>query len=253
MSGGWTAMSTTAAPAGRSDHTAVWTGTEMIVWGGSDATMPLGTGGRYNPSTNTWTAVTTSSAPTARTGHVAVWTGSVMLIWGGTSTLGANPTPLNTGSRYNPTTNSWTAITTTNAPSARNYHSAVWTGTEMIVWGGNGTSTGTHQPLDTGSRYNPATNTWTTMSTTGAPGARWAHTAVWDGSQMIAWAGIEAGGNTETGGRYNPTTNSWSLTSTIGAPLGRAGHSAVWAGSEMIVFGGSIGGPGTATGGRYVP
>jgi hypothetical protein len=27
-------------------------------------------------------------------------------------------------------------VTTINAPSARNFHTAVWTGTEMIVWGG---------------------------------------------------------------------------------------------------------------------
>jgi hypothetical protein len=28
-------MSTTGAPAARANHTAVWTGSEMIVWGGS--------------------------------------------------------------------------------------------------------------------------------------------------------------------------------------------------------------------------
>src|SRR5882724_11401026 len=31
----WTATSTTSAPAGRQQHTAVWTGSEMIVWGGA--------------------------------------------------------------------------------------------------------------------------------------------------------------------------------------------------------------------------
>ena len=30
----------------------------------------------------------------------------------------------------------WTATSTTNAPTARDYHTAVWTGSEMIVWGG---------------------------------------------------------------------------------------------------------------------
>jgi hypothetical protein len=30
----------------------------------------------------------------------------------------------------------WTATSTTNAPFGRDYHSAVWTGSEMIVWGG---------------------------------------------------------------------------------------------------------------------
>ena len=34
------------------------------------------------------------------------------------------------------TDNTWTATTTSNAPSARAVHTAVWTGSEMIVWGG---------------------------------------------------------------------------------------------------------------------
>jgi len=44
----WTA--TAGAPSGRGGHTAVWTGSEMIVWGGYP---DLNTGGRYNPSTDT--------------------------------------------------------------------------------------------------------------------------------------------------------------------------------------------------------
>src|SRR4030095_9448814 len=32
---------------------------------------------------------------------------------------------------------SWTDTTTTNAPTGRESHTAVWTGSEMIVWGGN--------------------------------------------------------------------------------------------------------------------
>src|SRR5436309_12569822 len=41
----WTATSTTSAPAGRYYHTAVWTGSEMIVWGGTDGSGFLNTGG----------------------------------------------------------------------------------------------------------------------------------------------------------------------------------------------------------------
>ena len=36
-------------------HTAVWTGSEMIVWGGTGANY-FNTGGRYNPNTDSWTA-----------------------------------------------------------------------------------------------------------------------------------------------------------------------------------------------------
>jgi N-acetylneuraminic acid mutarotase len=43
---------------------------------------------------------------------------------------------LNDGGRYNPAADSWMAVTTTGAPAGRYSHTAVWTGSEMIVWGG---------------------------------------------------------------------------------------------------------------------
>ena len=78
----WTATSTTNAPTGRVVHTAVWTGSEMIVWGGVDRIEFFNTGGRYNPSTDSWTATSTTNAPTGRYVHTAVWTGSEMIVWG---------------------------------------------------------------------------------------------------------------------------------------------------------------------------
>ena len=75
---------------------------------------------------------------------------------------------LNTGGRYNPSTDSWTATSTTNAPAARGGHTAVWTGSEMIVWGGDDGS-----DLNTGGRYNPSTDSWTATSTTNAPTGRY--------------------------------------------------------------------------------
>src|SRR4029079_1096066 len=140
-------------PVSGSGHTAVWTGSEMIVWGGSnDAVIPalggdLNTGGRYNPSKDSWTATNTTGAPTARVGHTAVWTGSEMIVWGGQD---ENFAFLNTGGRYNPTTDSWKATPTTNAPTARQLHTAARTGSEMIVWGGQGPFVSS-----TGGRYNP--------------------------------------------------------------------------------------------------
>ena len=76
----WGATSTSNAPSARYLHTAVWTGSEMIVWGGNYATN---TGGRYNPSTDSWTATSLTNAPSARADHTAVWTGSEMIVWGG--------------------------------------------------------------------------------------------------------------------------------------------------------------------------
>ena len=236
----WTA--TLGPTDGRQNHTAVWTGSEMIVWGGQAIDGGyLNTGGRYNPSTDTWVAASAANAPSARYGHTAVWTGSEMIIWGGYDGIQA----FNTGGRYSPTVDSWTATTTTNAPLAREYHTAVWTGSEMIVWGGSGSNTG--------GKYNPDTDSWTATTTNNAPSAREYHTAVWTGSEMIVWGGFD---NLNTGGKYNPGTDSWTATSTNNAPSGRAFHTAVWTGSEMIVWGGYYldrGFNGLNTGRRYNP
>jgi len=160
----WIPTSITNAPAARFYPTAVWTGSEMIVWGGVGiGNAYLNTGGTYNPSTDSWTATSTTNPPDARGGHTAVWTGSEMIVWGGANAV----TIFNTGGRYNPGTNSWTATSTTNAPDARGSHTAVWTGNEMIVWGGN-------PNFNSGGRYNPNTDSWAATSMTNAPAGRYA-------------------------------------------------------------------------------
>ena len=102
----WSATSTVNAPSVRTDHTAVWTGSEMIVWGGwGGGTNYPNTGGKYNPITDSWTGTSIVNAPSGRLRHTAVWTGSEMIIWGGGGTNG----PLNTGGKYNPSMDSWLA------------------------------------------------------------------------------------------------------------------------------------------------
>jgi N-acetylneuraminic acid mutarotase len=118
-----------------------------------------------------------------------------MIVWGGYFYDSYHFHLLNSGGRYNPSTNSWTATSTTNAPFARDSHTAVWTGSEMIVWGGYSSG-----PVyfNTGGRYNPITDSWTATSTTNAPVPRAYHTAVWTGSEMMVWGGSLL----NTGGRY---------------------------------------------------
>jgi bacillolysin len=242
----WTALPASGAPAARMNHTAVWTGSKMIVWGGFDGTN-LNSGGVYDPAANSWTSVSTTGAPTGRSWHTAVWTGTRMLVWGGFDTNGG---VTNTGAAYNPATNTWTAISTTGAPSERYVHTAVWTGTRMVVWGGyNPTTLAFHA---TGGVYDPGTDSWAPVSNTAAPQARWFHTAVWTGAQMIVWGGRQSAGNLPSGGLYDPAIDTWESTPTATAPSRRYLHSAVWTGDEMLVWGGSHG-THPITGGLYRP
>ena len=73
----------------------------------------------------------------------------------------------------------------------------------MIVWGGNSPP----DALNTGGRYNPDDDSWTPTGPTGAPTARFDHTAVWSGSETMFRGGFELDGGTTpipvaTGARY---------------------------------------------------
>jgi hypothetical protein len=51
-----------------------------------------------------------------------------MLVWGGEDSAG--------GAAYDPQSDAWTAMTTVGQPSARSGQVALWTGSELLVWGG---------------------------------------------------------------------------------------------------------------------
>lgn len=157
------AIALNGAPTARGWHCAVWTGTEMIVWGGTDGTTPQNTGARYNPVTNSWTPMTVTGAPSARYGASAVWTGSRMIVWGGRQ----NDMLLNDGALYDPATDTWTGITAaTGAPAPRAFHAAAWSGAEMYIAAGDRSNNDAAADiLLDGARYNPATDTWTPLPT----------------------------------------------------------------------------------------
>ncbi|HEX9428620.1 MAG TPA: kelch repeat-containing protein, partial [Candidatus Polarisedimenticolia bacterium] len=110
--------------------------------------------------------------PDPRAHVTAVWTGSVMLIWGGN--FYTNPgVQEGTGSRYDPATDLWTPISNLGAPAPRTGHTAIWTGSEMVVWGGKGygpasgcsgvVAFNSCEFID-GARYDPASDRWTKIS-----------------------------------------------------------------------------------------
>ena len=56
-------------PIREAEHTAVWTGSEMIIWGGDDISDYFDTGGRYNPMTDNWGATSITNAPDSRSSY----------------------------------------------------------------------------------------------------------------------------------------------------------------------------------------
>jgi N-acetylneuraminic acid mutarotase len=252
----WEPTGTTGAPEARAQHVAVWTGSQMIVWGGANGdcdTCTTNTGAMYDPETYEWVPTSLVDVPTPRRLARAVWTGTQMVVWGG-----YNGGAVGTGGVFDPATNSWTPISMTTAPSARYGHAAVWTGTEMIVWGG---TDGTTRLLD-GARYNPQTNQWVAIAST-SPGRDF-HSAVYVDDEMWIYGGQGNDGTDPNaylppvsgavvgGWKYSRTGNTWDVLSpTTNQPTGRTLHTAVAIGSQMIVWGGFNGTDFLSTGARY--
>lgn len=246
----WATINTSGAPMKRFYHSAVWTGSAMLIWGGCVGSncSPGSDGGSYNGAT--WTALTTIGAPSARLRHHAIWTGSKMLIWGGDTNTTCGGFPLNTGAHYDPGANSWTSITTINAPSPRSCGTAVWAGDDgkMIAFGGIASGT----PMNTGALYHPATDSWTATTTVNAPAPRGEQAAVWTGRRMVIWGGF-GGSYFDTGAVYDYKLNLWrKSTSLRNAPSSRKRPFAVWADNQMVIWGG-FDGTELLDGGRYRP
>lgn len=244
----WTPVSTVSAPAARSRHAAVWSGSEMIVWGGYGATDYLADGARFSLGNNRWNRLSASPL-TARDGHWAVWTGDRMLVWGGNNRAGRRAD----GALYNPADNTWTLLPTAGAPAGRANATVLWAGDRLLVWGGDGVNgylADGAQLLFTGGV--PA-STWQALSAFGAPAARSGHTGVWTGTRMLVWGGENGQGKLGDGAAYDPLVNAWTPLPTALAPVARKLHSAIWTDAEMIIYGGATATGATSTGAAYNP
>ncbi|MBK8207636.1 MAG: putative Ig domain-containing protein [Planctomycetes bacterium] len=202
-----TLMTTTGAPPARVEHSAVWTGSRMIVFGGRDGSTYFRDAYSYDPVGNAWTTLSSSGAPSARALHSAVWTGSEMIVWGGQD---SNFDPFDDGAAYDPATDTWRALAAVPSSLAgRERHKAVWGGGIMLLWGG---FDDTGSPLFDGATYDPAADTWASITATGAPNV-WAYqsTVLWTGSDLFVW-GLDSQGM--QGATWDPANNTWSMIGT---------------------------------------
>src|ERR1019366_8243200 len=107
MSGRWSALP--AAPITHRDGASmVWTGSELLVWGGASGAEDhqlYADGAAYDPETGAWRRLPASPL-SPRVGQAAGWTGKEMVIWGGYGQGGDNPSaPTGDGAGSQPVTN----------------------------------------------------------------------------------------------------------------------------------------------------
>ena len=95
--------------AGRSRATAVWTGSEVMVWGGGGF-RPYADGALYDPAADRWRRVAPS--PLRPRVHAAgVWNGKEVVILGGTGRrVTARDQAVRDGAAYNPATGRWRTL-----------------------------------------------------------------------------------------------------------------------------------------------
>jgi N-acetylneuraminic acid mutarotase len=192
---GWSSWSACAKPGframaaapikGRIWHSMVWTGDELIVWGGRGPEEAFNDGAAYDPVKDTWRVI--APAPLSpRVDHAAIWMGTQMLVWGGRIDGAPSTTYFADGATYDPRTNTWERVA--GSPmSARARVAAVWSTTtrEVLLWGGI-------YEFDfysaDGAAFDPTTRKWTHLSiTTATPRA--AQSSFWDGTRMVVVGG----------------------------------------------------------------
>ena len=167
---------------GRNQSATVWTGTEMIVWGGSaydpvtDSVPRLTDGAALNLADGTWRIIAASPL-SARDTPAAVWTGTEMIVWGG---FVGDDIRTYDGAAYNPNTDTWRMLPPVpfSMGGGSTIMTMVWTGDEAVV---NGAATTV--------AYHRVTDSWRRLDrTVGAGNAIWTGNAVvWVSTTLTRW------------------------------------------------------------------
>jgi hypothetical protein len=253
--GTWSQLPTVPDPVPGLFSSTLWTGHEFLIFGETASDPPRSANVAYNPTAKSWRHLSSVHAPSTRANAVAVWTGTKAIVYGGGLWTSTSEEPTTSGAVYDPSTDSWQPIASSPLP-AQLGQEAVWTGSEMLVWGGLVPGK-TPQLVSEGAAYNPTTNMWRMLSDVHAPAARTSFSTVWTGTVMIVWGGVIGQGTTasasNSGAAYDPKTNQWTAIPTAGAPAPRFGQSAFWTGGAMLIWGGATSKEALNTGGLYDP
>ncbi len=222
----------------RHSEVEVWTGQELIVWGGTTYTgKGLGDGASYDPATRSWRMLPASplGAPSSAVG---AWTGSEMIVVAGNGDTAS----------YDPATNSWSRLPRFPLES-RSGATALWTGEQLVVLGGEQVIGGTVVGLDDGAAFDPAYRDWTSLPA--IPDQRgWSVTTLtpaWTGDRLILWIMWSVSHISKPDGTSHLTVLQYDLPAgAVGWTQGRppppsvvtAAAGTAWSGSAVLVMDG---------------
>lgn len=224
---GWSSLP--EPPFQSTDAVAIWTGRELLYWGGDtdSESRQLAEGAAYDAATERWRPL--PAAPLSeRSAAGAVWTGSEVLIWGGWARDG----PRGSGAAFDFATERWRKLP--DAPlSPRTPAAVVWTGEEMIVWGDRSRFASAQD----GAAYDPAADSWRELPP--APVALNQAEAIWTGEEMIVFGALLDGNNhSDTrqaqGIAYHPEEDAWRVIAPY--PLSPQASSIVWTGRLALAW-----------------
>jgi N-acetylneuraminic acid mutarotase len=159
-----------------------WDGRDLLLFGsgydiaGKPTPARFARAAAYNPATNRWRRI---AAPPlhGRFAGTAVSAGGEVLVIG----AGANA---QSTLAYNPSANRWRRLAP--LPSSRTGASVVWTGSRLLVFGGQ--SLNGSGDLRAGLSYDPGTNRWSVLPQPPlrAPGA----SIAWTGRSLLVFGGV---------------------------------------------------------------
>jgi hypothetical protein len=135
------------APLQAQGSEAVWTGSELIVWGGGDRGPAAEAGAAYDPVADSWRKI--ADAPLGLNAVSLVWTGSEMIAFGSRLDRRNRSSSRNAiAIAYEPASDAWRRLPDSNlSPQA---HAAEWVGEGMVAY----------DSLTRSQLYDPDRNRW---------------------------------------------------------------------------------------------
>ncbi len=223
----WTPLGGPPADETRSRPACVWTGEEVLMWGGDAG----GTGHAWNVEAAAWRPLPSLAGAADVYAVHGEWTGEeAAFLWAGSPLF-----------LYDPGTETWRSASLENAPIP-GQKGLAWTGDQLVVWG----EADTFVPLMTGGLYDPKDDRWTEIDPQHGMVPRTGFDMVWTGDELLIWGGDELEGQGRqfrNGALYDPLADDWRPIATEDAPAVRSFAVGVWTGSAFFYWSGSTFGP----------